>query len=317
MNLYTMMAARAAAGRPVRVGLIGAGKFGSMILSQAQHIEACTSSASPISTWPRPAPRWRASAGRKSATPPRRSGDAVKTGRTCVLDNAAALADCPEIECIVEATGHPIAGVRHALAAIERRQARRHGQRRGRRDVRPADRRPRQGQGRGLQHGLRRPAGHHLRAGRLGARLRLRADLGRQGHELRAALPLFDARHGVGLLRLDARKKWPRATSTRRCTTRSPTAPRRPSRWRRWPTAPDWTARTTAWPSRPPACTIWPRCSARPPTAAGCRAAAWSTSPPARSPTAARSSTTSASASSSPSRRRTNTPRPASSSTAC
>ena len=39
MNLYTMLAARAASGRPVRVGLIGAGKFGSMILSQAQHIE--------------------------------------------------------------------------------------------------------------------------------------------------------------------------------------------------------------------------------------------------------------------------------------
>ena len=39
MNLYTLMAARAAAGRPVRVGLIGAGKFGSMILSQAQHLE--------------------------------------------------------------------------------------------------------------------------------------------------------------------------------------------------------------------------------------------------------------------------------------
>jgi predicted homoserine dehydrogenase-like protein len=45
--------------------------------------------------------------------------DAVKTGATCVLDDAAALAACDEIECIIEATGHPIAGVRHALAAIE------------------------------------------------------------------------------------------------------------------------------------------------------------------------------------------------------
>ena len=34
MNLYSMLAARAAAGRPVRVGLIGAGKFGSMYLAQ-------------------------------------------------------------------------------------------------------------------------------------------------------------------------------------------------------------------------------------------------------------------------------------------
>ena len=48
-------------------------------------------------------------------------------------------------------------------------------------------------------------------------------------------------------------------------------------------------------------------CSARRPTAAAWPAAAWSTSPPARSRTAARCSTTSATASSSPSRRTTNT----------
>ena len=36
-----------------------------------------------------------------------------------MLDDASALTACDEIECIVEATGHPIAGVRHALAAID------------------------------------------------------------------------------------------------------------------------------------------------------------------------------------------------------
>ena len=34
MYIYQELAARAAAGNPVRVGLIGAGKFGSMFLSQ-------------------------------------------------------------------------------------------------------------------------------------------------------------------------------------------------------------------------------------------------------------------------------------------
>src|SRR5439155_14769096 len=34
MNLYRLLQQRADAGRPVRVGLIGAGKFGSMFLSQ-------------------------------------------------------------------------------------------------------------------------------------------------------------------------------------------------------------------------------------------------------------------------------------------
>ena len=34
MNLHRMGLQRAAAGRPVRVGLIGAGKFGTMFLAQ-------------------------------------------------------------------------------------------------------------------------------------------------------------------------------------------------------------------------------------------------------------------------------------------
>ena len=38
MNLYSLLSARAAGGKPVRVGLIGAGKFGSMVLAQAQRI---------------------------------------------------------------------------------------------------------------------------------------------------------------------------------------------------------------------------------------------------------------------------------------
>lgn len=36
MNLAAMLAARAEAGHPIRVGLIGAGKFGSTFLAQAR-----------------------------------------------------------------------------------------------------------------------------------------------------------------------------------------------------------------------------------------------------------------------------------------
>ncbi|MFC5521737.1 NAD(P)H-dependent oxidoreductase [Polaromonas jejuensis] len=119
MNLYTMLAARAAAGRPVRVGLIGAGKFGSMILSQARHIEGMHI----VGVADLDVAKARGSLNRVGWEEDRYSakslGDAIKTGKTCVLDDAAALASCDEIECIVEATGHPIAGVRHALAAID------------------------------------------------------------------------------------------------------------------------------------------------------------------------------------------------------
>jgi len=38
MNLHALLAARVEAGRPVRVGLIGAGKFGSMFLAQVPHV---------------------------------------------------------------------------------------------------------------------------------------------------------------------------------------------------------------------------------------------------------------------------------------
>ena len=37
MNLFRLLQERVAEGRPVTVGLIGAGKFGSMFLAQARH----------------------------------------------------------------------------------------------------------------------------------------------------------------------------------------------------------------------------------------------------------------------------------------
>lgn len=115
MNLSTLLAAR---GRPVRVGLIGAGKFGSMVLAQAQRIPgfhvvgvADLDGAKARASLARvgwPAEQYAA----------RSLEEAHRTGGTCVLEDASALCAFEGIECIIEATGHPIAGVRHALAAI-------------------------------------------------------------------------------------------------------------------------------------------------------------------------------------------------------
>lgn len=119
MNLSSMLAARAAEGRPVRVGLIGAGKFGSMILAQAKHIEGYHV----VGIADLDVGKARESLARVHWEPERfgagSMGEALKAGTTCVTDSAADLFACDEIECIVEATGHPIAGIRHALAAIE------------------------------------------------------------------------------------------------------------------------------------------------------------------------------------------------------
>jgi predicted homoserine dehydrogenase-like protein len=119
MNLSTLLSARAGKGRPVRVGLIGAGKFGSMVLSQAQRIQGLHM----VAVADLNVGKARASMARVGWPGERYAaldaGDAVKNGTTFVTDDVGALLACGEIECVIEATGHPIAGTRHALAAIE------------------------------------------------------------------------------------------------------------------------------------------------------------------------------------------------------
>ena len=118
MNLHAMLLEREAAGRPVTVGLIGAGKFGTMFLAQARltrglHVVAVADldvarakSQLTAAGWAEP---------RVSAAS---LADALESGRTHVTPDAQALIACPEIEVIVEATGVPPAGIRHALSAI-------------------------------------------------------------------------------------------------------------------------------------------------------------------------------------------------------
>ena len=119
MNLSSLLGARAESGRPVRVGLIGAGKFGSMVLAQAQRIAGLHV----VGIADLDVGRVRASLARVGWPEERYAAptlsDAMKTGRTCVTDDVAALCAAEGIECIIEATGHPLAGVRHALMAIE------------------------------------------------------------------------------------------------------------------------------------------------------------------------------------------------------
>jgi len=118
MNLSSLLAARRAAGKPVRVGLIGAGKFGSMILAQARHIEGYQI----VGIADLDVAKAKASLARTGWTVDQYAAtsmaDAVQNGTTCVTDNAADLFACDAVECIIEATGHPLAGTRHGLAAI-------------------------------------------------------------------------------------------------------------------------------------------------------------------------------------------------------
>ncbi len=116
MNLHRMLAARAASGKPLRIALIGAGKFGSMYLAQAQstpgiHVVGIADLA--------PA-RARAALTRigwpVEQFAARSLAEAGRHGTTSITDDTLALIAAPETEIVIDATGHPPAGIRHVLA---------------------------------------------------------------------------------------------------------------------------------------------------------------------------------------------------------
>ncbi|MGE3178894.1 MAG: NAD(P)H-dependent oxidoreductase, partial [Vicinamibacterales bacterium] len=99
-----------------RVGLIGAGKFGSMYLAQAKH----TPGIHIVGIADLSPDRARVSLMRTGWAPDRFSArsftEAVGTGTTCIVDNALELIAAREVEIVIDATGHPAAGIHHVLA---------------------------------------------------------------------------------------------------------------------------------------------------------------------------------------------------------
>ncbi|PRY91218.1 NAD(P)H-dependent oxidoreductase [Donghicola tyrosinivorans] len=119
MNLSHLLKARAEAGKPIRVGLIGAGKFGSMVLAQARKIEGYHIVAVADLDVGKVRTALKRTGWEAEEYAATSFGDAIDTGRTFITDDASALCAFDGIECIIEATGHPLAGTRHALMAIE------------------------------------------------------------------------------------------------------------------------------------------------------------------------------------------------------
>jgi len=116
MNLHRQLLARAEERRPLRVGLIGAGKFGTMYLAQAKHTPGIHVVAI-ADLAPARAQESLARAGwMRERFAARSFAAAGKSGATFVSDDALALVAAPEIEIVIDATGDPAAGIRHALA---------------------------------------------------------------------------------------------------------------------------------------------------------------------------------------------------------
>lgn len=117
MNLHPLLQKREEEGRPIRVGLIGAGRYGTMYLSQARNIPGIhvvaiadinverAKGAFDLVGWPEDA---------TAAT----IAEALANRTTTIVADASELFD-NDLDVIVEATGNPIVGIKHALRAIE------------------------------------------------------------------------------------------------------------------------------------------------------------------------------------------------------
>jgi predicted homoserine dehydrogenase-like protein len=111
--------AREAEGRPVTVGLIGAGKFGTMFLSQVIRTRGMHMIAVADLDVSRARSQLKTAGWPDAAYAATSFDDAMKRRATFVTDNAAAMIEDPRIEVIVEATGVPGAGITHCLKAID------------------------------------------------------------------------------------------------------------------------------------------------------------------------------------------------------
>jgi len=118
MSLYSQLQQRAAEGKPIRVGLIGAGKFGSMYLAQIPRTPGVhlvgIADLSPDAARANLAPvGWKPE---QSQAPSLEQ--ALKAGTTHISEDWQALVAHPAVDVIVECTGHPIAAVDHCLEAF-------------------------------------------------------------------------------------------------------------------------------------------------------------------------------------------------------
>ena len=107
MNLHAKLVEREAAGKPLRVGLIGAGKFAAMYLAQVPRTPGIRL------------------AGIADLQPANAKANLKRVGwpaglvdRTPISEDWRRLVSSPEVDIVIEATGNPVAAVDHALEAF-------------------------------------------------------------------------------------------------------------------------------------------------------------------------------------------------------
>ncbi|MFT0546488.1 NAD(P)H-dependent oxidoreductase [Allopusillimonas ginsengisoli] len=119
MSLYQKLQQRAEEGRPVRVALIGAGKFGAMYLAQVPrtpgvHVVAIADLSPVAARANLQRVGWKAERAQAASME-----QALAQGSTWITDDWQSLMSEDAIDIIIECTGNPIAAVTHILAAFE------------------------------------------------------------------------------------------------------------------------------------------------------------------------------------------------------
>jgi predicted homoserine dehydrogenase-like protein len=120
MNLHQMLLARAEENLPIRVALIGAGKFGSMFLAQALHTPGIHILGVADLSVDRARAAMLATGWTKERINAASPAKALANGATFLTDDADLLINAGGLDVVIETTGLPEAGIRHALACIER-----------------------------------------------------------------------------------------------------------------------------------------------------------------------------------------------------
>ena len=118
MNLHAKLLQRQAEKRPIRIGLIGAGKFGSMYLAQIPRTPGVhlvgIADLSPDAA--------RTNLARVGWNPEKLKAtnldQAIKEGSTCISDDWQSLVRNPSIDIVVECTGSPLHAVDHILESF-------------------------------------------------------------------------------------------------------------------------------------------------------------------------------------------------------
>ena len=118
MSLHQALLRRHTEGNPIRLGLIGAGKFGSMFLAQALKlkgvqiiaiadlsVDAARSNLALVG-WP------------EAALQARSPDEARRSGKIYITEDTHDVISCPFIDIIIEATGDPVAAVDHIVASF-------------------------------------------------------------------------------------------------------------------------------------------------------------------------------------------------------